>query len=99
MGHSSIEGHLENRLIWRLDSIKSAKNKEQYFKNSKIFKRKGKCFVDHFLCVAFLSYKFLKSVTFNRNNLTKTLSQNSETKKKFKENKNQNPIVCTLAIK
>lgn len=56
MGHSSIEGHLENRLIWRLDSIKSAKNKEQYFKNSKIFKRKGKCFVDHFLCVAFLSY-------------------------------------------
>lgn len=40
----------------------------------------------------------LKSVTFNRNNLTKSLSQNSETKKKkFKENKN--PTVCTLAIK
>lgn len=55
--------------------------------------------MDHFLCVAFLSYKFLKSVTFNRNNLTKILSQKYKTKKKFKENKNQNPIVCTLAIK
>lgn len=37
--------------------MKSAKNKGQYLKfNSKTSKRKGKCFVDRFLCVAFLNY-------------------------------------------
>lgn len=87
MEHSTVQNYLENRLIWRLHCIKSAKkqglalkfNSKRLVNDNKYLVKLPQEKVNVLWTMTFLNYSFSKLVLSNKNNLTKILPENFET--------------------